>query len=250
MNPYAGCEHACVYCYARFATRFSHPREPWGSYVDVRENVPEVLERQLMRASPSTVYISSVCDAWQPAEGQFGITRECLKVLLEADFPLFLQTKSSLIERDLDLLSGRTNVTLGVTVTTVRDGYARVFEPHASSPSERLRMVSLARQHGLRTFVFLGPLLPGVSDRGEGLSELCAEVAAAGPDFVLVDRLNRRPGIWRDTRAAVESRCPAFLAEFRRVLFGRDGLYDSQLRARVERAASETGLLDRIEWCF
>ncbi len=250
VNPYAGCEHACVYCYARFATRFSHPGEPWGSYVDVRENAPEVLERQLTRVSPSTVYISSVCDAWQPAESQHGITRACLKLLLDAGFPLFLQTKNSLIERDFDLLSGRADVTLGVTVTTVDDECAKVFEPYASPPSERLRIVDVARRRGLRTFVFLGPLLPGVSDCGEGLSELCARVAAAEPDFVFVDRLNRRAGIWRDIQATVGSRCPTLLVEFRKVLFGGDTSYDTGLRARLEHVAARSGLLDRIEWCF
>ena len=251
VNPYAGCEHACVYCYARFATRFSHPGEQWGTFVDVRENAPEVLERQVRRASPSTVYISSVCDAWQPAESRHCITRACLKVLLNSGFRLFLQTKSSLIERDMDLLSGRADVTVGVTVTTVDDQYARIFEPYASPPAERLRIVNVARRRGLRTFVFLGPLLPGVSDRGEGLSELCARVAAAAPDFVIVDRLNRRAGIWRDIRPALESTsCPTLLAEFHEVLFGGDTSYDNDLKARIEQVAARSGLLDRIEWCF
>ncbi len=86
--------------------------------------------------------------------------------------------------------------------------------------------------------------------RNEGLSDLCARVATADRDFVFVDRLNRRAGIWPDTKTALESKCPAFLAEYLRVLFGGDILDDTGLRARVYRVAGKTGLLDRVEWCF
>jgi DNA repair photolyase len=250
VNPYAGCAHGCVYCYARFATRFSHPREQWGSFVDVRVNVPEALERQLRRATPAEVYMSSVCDAWQPLEEAYGITRRCLHLLLSAGFPLFLQTKNALIERDLDLLAGRPDVTLGVTVTTMNQAHAGVFEPGASLPAERLRVLRLAKESGLQTFVFLGPLLPGVSDDAESLSELFSCIATAGPDFLLVDRLNRRAGIWNDTRAAAEACAPGLVDVYRRVLFERDESYEAQLRGRVSGIADSFDLLRRIRWCF
>lgn len=250
VNPYAGCTHGCVYCYARFATRFSHPGERWGGYVDVRANAPEVLERQLRNAAPAEVHMSSVCDAWQPLEETHRITRRCLQLLLDARFPLVLQTKSALIERDLDLLAGRSDVTLGVTVTTVDEAQSALFEPGASPPTERLRVLQRARESGVDTFVFVGPLLPGISDRGEGLIELFSRVAAAGPDFLFVDMLNRRPGIWNDTRAAAEACAPGLVSEFRHVLFDRSDSYEQELRDRVARAADAVGVRRRIQWCF
>ena len=145
VNPYAGCANACVYCYARFATRFSHPGEEWGSYVDVRINAPSVLARDLSRAHPGTVYLSSVCDAWQAPEAEYGVTRQCLQLILDAGFPLFLQTKNALVERDFDLVKRQSNLRLGVTVTTVDERAARTFEPGASTANERLRVLAAAR---------------------------------------------------------------------------------------------------------
>lgn len=251
LNPYAGCAHACVYCYARFATRVSHPHEPWGSYVDARINAPQVLERQLQRAEPATVYMSSVCDAWQPAEKVYRIARKCLELLACSGFPLFLHSKSTLIERDFDVLRGKANVTLGVTVTTLNAEQARLFEPGASPPSERLAVVRSARKQGLRTFVFAGPLLPGLSDRGEGLRELLHRIAETKPDFVYVDRLNRHAGIWRDIRAALAVCESGLIPQYQRILFKSDPTaYETELRHRVDDIATACGLRDRIRWCF
>jgi len=251
VNAYAGCSHACVYCYARFATRFSHPGEAWGSFVDVRVNAAEILERELVRARPATVFVSSVCDAWQELETKYLITRRCLELLLGAGFPLFLQTKSILIERDFDLLEGHAAVDLGVTVTTVDPNAARLFEPGASPPLERLRVLREARSLGIRTFAFVGPLLPGISDRGEGLRGLFAAVAEARPDSLFVDRLNRRSGMWPAVEAAASALAGGLVPEYRRVLFSAEsGRYESELRARVSDAAVACGLADCITWCF
>ncbi len=251
VNPYAGCTNACVYCYARFATRYSHPRETWGSFVDVRTNAPSVLRRQLSRSRRGTVYMSSVCDPWQSPEEDYGVSRQCLDLLLEAGYPLFLQTKSRLAERDFELLAGQPSVEFGVTVTSTDMEVTRVFEPRASSPEQRLQLLGEARRIGLRTFVFLGPLLPGLSDRGEGLRRLFAAVAEVRPHRVFVDRLNRRAGMWPAVSAAAASLDPALLPEFRRILFSSESaLYAAELRSRVVQVANVHGLLDRIEWCF
>ncbi len=251
VNPYAGCTNACVYCYARFATRFSHPHEEWGSFVDVRVNAASVLQRQLVRARRGGVFMSSVCDAWQAAEEHYQLSRQCLRLLLDSGFPLFLQTKSVLAERDFDLLAGRDNVRFGVTVTTVDAAAALQFEPGASPPAERLRVLREARRIGLSTFVFLGPLLPGISDRGEGLRRLMAAVAQIQPDSLFVDRLNRRAGMWPAVARAVCAVDPALLAEYRSILFSPESSgYEAALRHRVKEMASTFGLSHRIEWCF
>ncbi len=251
VNAYAGCSHACVYCYARFATRFSHPGEEWGNFVDARVNAPAVLQRQLLRARPGGVFMSSVCDAWQEAESHYELSRQCIAQLLQAGFPLHLQTKSALAQRDFDLLAGRQNVRFGVTVTTVDPDAAALFEPGASPPSERLRVLREAQRIGLSTFLFLGPLLPGISDRGEGLRSLLAAAAELGPDSLFVDRLNRRAGMWPAVARAVCAVDPALLSEYRRILFSPESsAYESGLRQTVERTAAAVGLSRRIEWCF
>jgi DNA repair photolyase len=104
LNPYTGCAISCKYCYARlFMKRYSGHHEPWGAFVDVKVNAPELLKKQLLRAKRGSVWISSVCDPYQPLEAKYRLTRRCLVELLEHQFPVFVQTKSKLVLRDLDL---------------------------------------------------------------------------------------------------------------------------------------------------
>ena len=84
FNCYTGCEHGCVYCYARFMQRFHPHQEPWGEFVDVKRNAPDVLRHQLRRLRPSSVFTCSACDGWQPVEAHYRLTRRCCQLLLEA----------------------------------------------------------------------------------------------------------------------------------------------------------------------
>ena len=118
VNPYRGCEHGCAYCYARFMQRFHPHPEPWGEFVDVKANAVEVLERQLRRARPGNVFMSSACDGWQPLEADLELTRQCCDLLLAHGFQVNVLTKSGLALRDLDIFEGRT-ARVGVTITTL-----------------------------------------------------------------------------------------------------------------------------------
>jgi DNA repair photolyase len=184
LNPYTGCQINCRYCYARlFMRRYSGHSEPWGEFVDVKVNAVEVLRKQLLKARRGTVWISSVCDPYQPLERKYELTRRCLRELLEKQFPVNLQTKSALVLRDLDLLAKIEEIEVGFTITTEDERIARIFEPGASPVKERIE--SLARIHsaGIRTFAFIGPLLPGSAHR-------LVEALKGKVDKVLIDRMN------------------------------------------------------------
>ena len=119
INPYTGCQINCRYCYARlFMGRYSGHSEQWGEFVDVKVNAPEVLRRQLDKAKKGTVWISSVCDPYQPLEAKYELTRGCLKELARKQFPVNIQTKSKLVLRDLDLLQEFEEIEVGFTITT------------------------------------------------------------------------------------------------------------------------------------
>ena len=95
INPYTGCQIRCRYCYASlFMRRYSGHREAWGKFVDAKINAPSVLERQLQRAKKGTVWISSVCDPYQPLEAKYQLTRLCLEELVKKQFPINIQTIS------------------------------------------------------------------------------------------------------------------------------------------------------------
>lgn len=189
LNAYTGCQVSCRYCYARlFMPRYSRHREPWGTFVDVKVNAVELLRHQLVRAKRGTVWISSVCDPYQPLEASFKLTRQCLAELVAKQFPVYVQTKSALVLRDLDLLERFEDIEVGMTITTDDERLARLFEPGASPVEARLEALGILRAHGIRTFAFLGPLLPG--DPVRLIGKLEGKV-----DRILIDRMNYLPTV-------------------------------------------------------
>jgi DNA repair photolyase len=183
VNPYVGCSHGCRYCYATFMKRFTGHTEPWGSFVDSKTNAPEVLHRQMKKASRGHVLISSVTDPYQPVEEKYKLTRRCLEVLLPHQFSVDILTKSPLVLRDLDLLKQFKELEVGITITTDDDEIRKIFEPHASPIEARIQALKTLSKAGLKTYAFIGPLLPM---NPEGLPEKINPYVHS----VLIDRMN------------------------------------------------------------
>ncbi len=183
VNPYVGCSHGCVYCYASFMKRFTGHREPWGSFVDVKVNAPQLLERQTKRAKGGVLILSSVTDPYQPAEAEWRLTRGCLEALAGKGFHVEILTKSPLVLRDLDLLKTFRSLTVGLTITTDSDETRKIFEPGAPSISARIKALETLRKNGIATFAFVGPVLP--MDPAVLSRKIRPHV-----DRVLIDRMN------------------------------------------------------------
>ncbi len=127
INPYTGCQHSCSYCYARFMKRFTGHKEPWGQFVDVKINAPELLRKQIVKKRRDFVWVSGVCDPYQPLEGRYKLTRQCLEILAEHDWPVTIQTRSALILRDIDILQKGRQFEAGFSVTTADDRIRKIF---------------------------------------------------------------------------------------------------------------------------
>jgi DNA repair photolyase len=183
INPYVGCFHGCRYCYATFMKRFTGHTEAWGSLVDVKVNSPEVLQRQLQRKARGRVMISSVTDAYQPIEAKYKLTRKCLEVLLEHQFPVDILTKSPLVLRDLDLIKEFKDIEVGVTVTTNDEKIRKVFEPKAPSITARINTLKKLHNNGINTYAFIGPVLPMNP-------EALLEKINPHVDSIIIDRMN------------------------------------------------------------
>ncbi|MFO0793792.1 MAG: radical SAM protein [Candidatus Brocadiaceae bacterium] len=183
INPYVGCFHGCRYCYATFMKRFTGHQEPWGSFVDVKINAPAILKKQLARARRGNVLISSVTDGYQPIEVKYKLTRQCLEVLLECQFPVDILTKSPLVLRDMDIMKKFKEIEVGLTITTDNENMRKVFEPHAPHVSERMKALKTLHNHGIKTYAFIGPVLPMNPD---ALSEKLSPYV----DSVIIDRMN------------------------------------------------------------
>lgn len=188
INPYVGCQFACSYCYARFMKRFSRHTEPWGAFVDVKINAPDLLLREIQRKKKGTVWVSGVCDPYQPLEAKYGLTRKCLDILLRNDWPVVIQTRSPLVLRDVDLLKEAHALEVGLSITTANDDIRKIFEPKAPSIMERLRTIDELHRHGLTTYVMIAPVLPD-AEKLVGLLERKV-------DYVIIDRMNYHYADW------------------------------------------------------
>ncbi|MDA8146683.1 MAG: radical SAM protein [Thermaerobacter sp.] len=235
LNPYRGCLHACAYCYASFLERFRAQPRPWGSFLEAKENAPEALARELPRARPGRIFLSSVTDPYQPAEGACRITRGLLEVLADAPagFSLTVLTKGELVLGDAALLR-QLGARVGLTLTCPRDADARRVEPGAVPTSRRLAVLGELGAVGVATWAFLGPLLPGLYDAGGGLAWLLEELARAGVRQVTADCLNPYPRSVARLRVALSGRARAALEEALR----EPAAYRERLRRELAAAAA------------
>jgi DNA repair photolyase len=182
INPYVGCQHACSYCYARFMKRFSKHKEPWGEFVDVKINAADLLGVEINKKKRGSVWISGVCDPYQPLEVKYNLTRKCLEILAHHDWPVVIQTRSSLVLRDMDIIGRVPNIEVGLSITTADDEIRELFEPFAPPIKERIKALDELHQAGIRTYAMIAPMLPG--------SEPLAKALEGKVDYILVDRLN------------------------------------------------------------
>jgi DNA repair photolyase len=244
LNPYFGCEHSCVYCYARYLLRYRPHDEPWGQFVDVKVNASEILIKEVRRKKPGSVFISSACDAYQPIESELKLTRRIIEILADSPFQIKILTKGSLVRRDLHVLAkAHRRASLGVTVTTVDERLRALIEPHASPSLERLDVIGEAASMGIETWVMAGPLMPFITDSVESLERLFTKIKEAGAGFIYVDKLNRRGGVWESVAGFLSQHRPGLLKVYRRYFFEPSFReeYLRALRERVKLAAMKAG---------
>lgn len=163
INPYLGCGHGCRYCYAVFMRRYArhHPGAPWGTFVEVKANLPQVLAGELARKRQrGQAFLSSVCDPYQPVEIKYRLTRRCLEILGDFGWSVSILTRSPSVCRDLDLLTALPEVSVGLSIPTDDDEVRRVLEPHAPPIPARIATLKKLHEAGLSPWVFIAPMLP------------------------------------------------------------------------------------------
>jgi len=194
LNPYRGCEHGCIYCFARPTHSYLglSPGLDFESRIYAKVNAPELLARELSKpgydAEPIALGVNT--DAWQPVERDLRLTRRVIEVLAERQHPFAAITKSSLIERDLDLLvpmAQRRQFMAAITITTLDADIARTLEPRAATPARRLRTIRTLTGAGIPVGVSIAPVIPFVTEPDmERVLEACAEAGATSASYIVL----------------------------------------------------------------
>lgn len=206
LNPYRGCEHGCVYCYAR----------PWHEQLGLscgldfetkifaKPDAPNLLRRELLkpRWKGEPVVLSGVTDPYQPIEEKLRITRRCLEVFAEFGHPVSVITKNRLVTRDIDLLGELASGGLAqasVSLTTLDNRLARAMEPRASSPGARLKAIEALASAGVPVRVMTAPIIPGLNDHElPALLQAAADAGAQGAGFVLLRLAHQLKALFLD----------------------------------------------------
>jgi len=251
VNCYTGCLHGCVYCYARYMRRFTGHTEPWGQFVDAKVNSPHILEKELKRTVQGAVIMSSVCDGWQPLERKYRLSRMCLSMLLHYNFHVSILTKSSNVRDDLDLLEG-SDADLGFTLTTIDDTLCKKIEPGASPTRARIDVLKEAADRGIRTWAFLGPFMPFLSDSAENIDALFRSLSVLKLESIYVDQLNARPGVWHSIKSFLGENYPHLIGSYGRIMYGKTEreAYGQGLKRLVMSSAKKYGLTDNVRIVF
>ena len=168
--------------------RFTGHVEKWGRFVDIKTNAANLLQREIKRKRSGRVWISGVCDPYQPIEKKCELTRRCLEILSTHGWPVTIQTKSPLVKRDLELLRTFNDIEVGLTITTADENVRKFFEPNSPPIEERIETLEKLHSTGLKTYAMIAPLLP----KAEGLVPLLSEKV----DYVLIDKMNYHHADW------------------------------------------------------
>jgi len=246
LNPYRGCEHACVYCYARdyFARMGRDPLRGFDREIEVKINVASLLRDELRRGRASgTVAIGTGTDPYQQCEGRYRLTRACLEAFAERPLPLVLITKGTLIVRDVDVLasiSERVEVRVFFSIGSVDPAISRSLEPSAPPPAKRLVALQRLRAAGIRASVICAPIVPGLSDSEASIAAV-AEAAHAHGSWTFASRILKldpgvRPGYLDYIAETFPALYPRYLARYAGVKL--DPAYAEAIEARVERASA------------
>lgn len=247
INPYVGCLHGCLYCYADFMRRFTGHKEPWGDFVDIKINSPDLLLKEVQKKIPGEVSFSTVTDPYQPVEKKYLLTRRLLEGFAGTEFSVSILTKSTLVLRDIDVLKKLKDISIGFSIPITFDKISSHFERRASLPSERFKALKILSEEGFPTWVFVAPTLPYFSDSNDNLEELLFQSKISGATHVLFDTFQAYPKVWNRMKAFLSKEFPKLIPLFEEYRRFKEE-FKEELRSKAQAWGKRVGM--EIKFAF
>ena len=266
INPYRGCEHGCIYCFARPTHAYLglSPGLDFETQIYAKKDAPALLRRELAKRgyTPQPLALGIITDAYQPAERNLKITRQLLEILAKHRHPVSLITKSALIERDLDILRSMAQqqlVDTAISITSLDNGLTRRLEARAAAPRRRLKIIENLAAAGIPVTVMMAPIIPAVTDSEiETLLQAAANAGAVGAGYVILRLPHELSQVFRDwLHTHLPQRAEKVMAQLQAIHGGKDynsafftrhrgqGTYAELIAKRFERARQQYNLSKR-----
>ncbi len=266
INPYRGCEHGCIYCFARPSHAYLglSPGLDFETRLIARPNAADRLRKEIAAKSYeiAALAIGTNTDPYQPIDAKYQITRACLAVLEEANHPVAIVTKGALIERDIDILARmarRGLARVGISITTLDPDLARKMEPRAPSPARRLHVIQRLAEAGIEVRVMASPMVPGMTDPElESILKAGAEAGATHASWIMLRLPREVSGLWQEWLAThYPDRAARVMSKLRDMHGGKDydarwghrmrgeGVYAQMVQTRFELACRRYGLAEK-----
>ena len=212
INPYVGCTHGCKYCYARFMKRFTGHTEPWGSFVDVKINAPDLIPKNTNKYRGESITISSVTDPYQPIEGKYKLTRKIIERLIPLQPHLNLITKSDLVVRDIDLLKQFKNCIITLSFSITDEKLRKQIEVLSSSAEQKINALKELHNAKIPTALFISPIFPQITDWGKIINNTKSFV-----DEYWFENLNLYPSIKSEIFRFLRKNRPELVEKYKKI---------------------------------
>jgi len=211
INPYIGCQHGCIYCYAEFMIRFTnHKGDKWGEFLDIKTfNLNQIKPQKY---DGKRILLSSVTDPYLPLERKYQNTRRILESLIGTSAEISVLTKSQLVIRDIDLFKKFKNIEVGISISTLNDNFARIIERAASKPTERLEAIKKIYEAGIKTYTFISPFFPEITDYKAIIEETIDYT-----DSYMFENLNFRPHNVQRIMRIIKEHYPNLLSKYKEI---------------------------------
>ena len=234
INPYIGCPHGCIYCYAEFMKRFTAHSEEWGEFIDVKSCAKKI---SITKLAGESVLIGSVTDAYNPYEKKYLVTSNILKQLAGTTAHFEILTKSSLVIRDIELFRHIPNIKIGISMNSLDEKFRRQTEPRASSVRKRLDALKMLHDAGIQTYVFMSPIFPGITD-----FQTIVEQTSSYADAFYFENLNLRAGYYLRVMRYIEENYPHLISLYNEIFRKKNISYWQELENSITRYCTERGL--------